>query len=185
MKVAMKNPKLVVDEKSKDFAKWKDTILLDEEILLEALAFDLTLDSPYELLSQYVDILNISNLSVRKGAWAFVNDSCRTMLSIMFPTKVIAMAAIHWAAKIDKSPIPGPKNWKNEGFEEGSELKWWEYPEINGSISDIMDASKVMLDFYESQTNEPLVQTSSHPDAKRKTGTHENEPLVKKPRIDS
>lgn len=185
MKVAMKNPKLIVDEKSKDFAKWKDTILLDEEILLEALAFDLTLDSPYELLSQYVDILNISNLSVRKGAWAFVNDSCRTMLSIMFPTKVIAMAAIHWAAKIDKSPIPGPKDWKNEDFEEGSELKWWEHPEINGSISDIMEASKIMLDFYESQTNERLTQVSTLTDVKRKSVNHENEPSSKKLRLDS
>lgn len=134
-KVALKNPKLVVDEQSKDYWRWRDNILLNEDILLEAICFDMTLDSPYELLSSYVEKLDINHMSsLKRCAWAFVNDSARTTLSIMFPTEVISAAAIYWASKYTKNDIPI--------------TAWWEDLGINKA--DIKEACNIMVDLYES-----------------------------------
>ena len=40
-RVAQKQPNLVVDEQNKEYWKWRDTILHNEDVLLEALCFDL------------------------------------------------------------------------------------------------------------------------------------------------
>lgn len=134
-KIALKNPKLVVDEQSKDYWRWRDNILLNEDILLEAICFDMTLDSPYELLSAYVERLGVNHLSsLKRCAWAFVNDSARTTLSIMFPTKVIAAAAIYWASKYTKNEIPI--------------IAWWEDLDIDKA--DIKESCNIMVDLYES-----------------------------------
>jgi transcription initiation factor TFIIIB Brf1 subunit/transcription initiation factor TFIIB len=134
-KIALKNPKLVVDEQSKDYWRWRDNILLNEDILLEAICFDMSLDSPYELLSAYVERLGVNHLSsLKRCAWAFVNDSARTTLSIMFPTKVIAAAAIYWASKYTKNEIPISA--------------WWEDLDIDKA--DIKESCNIMADLYES-----------------------------------
>lgn len=189
-KVASKNLKLFVDEQSKEFWRWKDTILLNEEVLLEALAFDLTLDSPYVLLSKFVEFLNIPNTAVRKGAWAFVNDSCRTTLCVMFPTKVIAAAAIHWALMINKTEAPISLKWKDKGAE--SPDHWWEHSFINVEENDMVEACKVMVDHYESQTTGvqtqpkiPQSSSNSNTDAKRKQTDEEATIVSKKPKLDS
>lgn len=139
-KIASKNLKLVVDEQSKDYWRWRDIILLNEDILLEALCFDLTLDSPYSLLSNYVDKLGVGHLTaLKKCAWAFVNDSCRTTLCIMFPTKVISAAAIYWASKYTKNDIPASPL---------GETAWWDLIDVDKSA--IKEACNIMADLYES-----------------------------------
>lgn len=138
-KIASKNPKLIVDEQSKDYWRWRDIILLNEDILLEALCFDMSLDSPYSLLSNYVDKLGVSHLSaLKKCAWAFVNDSCRTTLCVMFPTNVISAAAIYWASKYTKNDIPTLPQ----------DSCWWDL--ISVDKSDIKEACNIMADLYES-----------------------------------
>lgn len=116
VKVAQKDHRAVVDEQSKDFWRWRDCILYGEGFFLEVLCFDLTLDSPFEHLSYYVKKLGINHVrEVCKTAWEFVTDSCKTPLCLMFSTNTIALAAIYWAAKHNKTPIDYQKETKAKG----------------------------------------------------------------------
>lgn len=99
-RVAQKNPSLVVDDSSKDYWRWRDTLLLNEDVLLEALCFDLSVESPHKLLFDLLKRLEAEhNKKLRNAAWAFVNDSCLTMLCLLFNCRTIAAAAIYCAAK--------------------------------------------------------------------------------------
>lgn len=176
-KIASKNPKLVVDEQSKDYWRWRDTILLNEDILLEALCFDMSLESPYSLLSTYVEKLGVSHLSaLKKCAWAFVNDSCRTTLCIMFPTKVISAAAIYWASKYTKNDIPVPHS---------GDSNWWDLIDVDKA--DIKESCNIMADLYESllgsyqaDVTQKYVRVTSPQDLQRSNGAHEESADLKR-----
>lgn len=188
-KVALKNPNLVVDEQSREFWRWKDLILVNEELLLEALTFDLTLESPYAILSKFVDFLNIPEPSVRKSAWAFVNDSCRTSLCVIFPTSVIAAAAIRWSLTINHAQPPDPSKWRDPNKTQNSSTLWWEHPFVNVSKDDLDESVSVMMDFYETHTNSAQPKpaaTSQEVPEKRKADSSDNshEPGQKKPKLE-
>jgi hypothetical protein len=59
---AAKNEKLVLDEQSKDFQRWRDIILYDEGVLLEAICFDLSVEHPYHYLLLYINELRGQSL---------------------------------------------------------------------------------------------------------------------------
>lgn len=168
-KIASKKPKLVVDEQSKDYWRWRDTILLNEDLLLEALCFDMSLDSPYSVLSSYVETLGVSHLpALKKCAWAFVNDSCRTTLCVMFPTKVVSAAAIYWASKYTKNDIPPSSS--------GSSC-WWDRIEVDKS--QIKEACNIMADLYESllgsyqaDVTQKYIRVTSPQDLQRQNGSN-------------
>lgn len=153
-KVASKDSKLQIDEQSRDFWQWKDTILVNEEILLEALTFDLTLDSPYAMLSEIVGKLKLPQ-EFCKGLWAFVNDSCFTPLCIMYPTNVILAAGIQWGSKLKKLDIP-------EVVDElsGEKVNWMEHSCLGVNPDDVNEACEIMVAFYEMQTNNTGVRAS-------------------------
>ncbi|KAB8338782.1 hypothetical protein FH972_021727 [Carpinus fangiana] len=99
-RVAQKKPELIIDEQSKDFWRWRDTLLLYEDVLLEALCFDLAVESPHKLLFELIKTLRIEhNKKLRTAAWSFVNDSALTTLGIRFSCKTIASAAVYCAAR--------------------------------------------------------------------------------------
>jgi protein BUR2 len=99
-RVAQKNANLVVDEQSKDYWRWRDTLLLNEDILLEHLCFDLTVECTHTLLFELIKKLKqASNKELRNAAWAFVNDSSMTVLCLRFPPRVVAHAALYFGAK--------------------------------------------------------------------------------------
>ena len=58
-KVAQKNAKLIIDEQSKEYWRWKDSILTYEEVMLEQLTFDLMIDNPYRHLFEILGQLDI------------------------------------------------------------------------------------------------------------------------------
>ncbi|ODQ65580.1 hypothetical protein NADFUDRAFT_82607 [Nadsonia fulvescens var. elongata DSM 6958] len=121
VKVAMKNFKLLITEQSKDFWRWRDVIIYMEEILLEGLCFDLNLESPFAYLEKYVDQLEINNVAVLcKSAWAFVNDSARTYLGIVFPANIIAGAGLYWAAKYNNTHYRLPKSLERKALTSNS-----------------------------------------------------------------
>ena len=100
VRVAQKNPNKVVDEQDKEYWRWKDTILQYEDLLLEANCFDLSLEPPYKTLSEFLLFFGEeNNKRLRNAAWAFVNDSCLTMLCLLFPSRTIAASALYAAAK--------------------------------------------------------------------------------------
>ncbi|KAE8145508.1 cyclin-like protein [Aspergillus avenaceus] len=99
-RVAQKQSNLVVDEQSKEFWRWRDTILHHEDLLLEALCFDLQLDQPYRILYDFICFFGVNeNKAIRNAAWAFVNDSMFTVLCLQFTPRVIAAAALYAAAR--------------------------------------------------------------------------------------
>ena len=100
VKVAQKDPSKVVDEQDREYWRWKDNILLYEDRLMEALCFDFSLEPPYKTLFELLLRFSVEdNKKLRNAAWAFINDSCMTVMCLLFPSKTIAAGALYAAAK--------------------------------------------------------------------------------------
>jgi len=113
----------------------RDKILTHELIVLQTVAFDMTIEHPYKYLLMYVKQIQ-GNRNLAQVAWNFVNDSLRTTLCMQFKPQLIAAAAIYLASKFLKYQLPeGPK-------------PWWEV--FNAKIEDLEEISNQILDLYES-----------------------------------
>lgn len=140
----------MVDEQSKEFWRWKDSILLYEELMLELLTFDVVLDSPYTHLYHLLKRLDLEqNKDLRNCAWAFVNDSQLTTLGLSIPAKDLAIGAVFFAARFTGNTI--------EDDEWGT--PWWEH--VGGNGERIIKAVTVLHDFY---TNNPIKKSDSPQD---------------------
>lgn len=138
-RVAQKNPDLIVDEQDKEFWRWRDTILSEEDRLLESLCFDLQLDQPYRLLFDFMCYYNMQdNKRLRNAAWAFLNDSHTTTMCLRFPAKVIAGVAFYGGAAQAEVQLPDDRQGR----------PWWEHLDLD--ILDISDAWNLMAECYES-----------------------------------
>ena len=142
VKVAQKNPSKVVDEQDKEYWRWKDNILQLEDILLEAICFDLSVDPPYKTLFDFLVYFGEEeNKKLRNTAWAFINDSCLTMLCLLFSSRAIAASALYAAAKHCGVRFRDDENGR----------PWWEVVGIE--LRDIRRACNYMAGVYE---NSPL-----------------------------
>lgn len=95
-RVASKKPKMIVTEETPELWKWRDRILFDEEVVLEMLCFDMSLESPYVELDKLASKLGIAQeQAVLSSAKAFIDDSTRTPLSLVYATKHIVSGALH------------------------------------------------------------------------------------------
>ncbi|KAG0371212.1 Cyclin- protein fam58a [Gamsiella multidivaricata] len=72
---------------------------------------------------------------LKQVAWAFINDSLRTTLCLLYPPKIIALAALHIAAK-----------YLDENLNEALGDIWRELFEPD--VQDIQDAANEILDQY-------------------------------------
>lgn len=131
---AQKSPDLVVDDNSKEFWRWRDVILFNEELVLEALCFDLSVDHPYKPLLSFVRQFNLSK-KLAQTSWAFVNDSLRTTLCVQYRPHVIAAAAMYVAAKFTSETLP-----------QADGKAWWQV--VDADIHEIKDISNEILDQY-------------------------------------
>lgn len=105
-------------------------ILECEFFLLEVLDCCLIVYHPYRCLTQYIsDIGQESTLLAT--SWKIVNDSYRSDLCLLQPPYLIALAAIHMAAVIQKKDI---RPW---------------FAELNVDMSKILEITKTMLALYE------------------------------------
>ena len=106
-RVAQKQPNLVVDEQSKEYWKWRDTILHNEDVLLEALCFDLQIEQPYRILYDFLCYYKVQgNKQLRNSSWAFLNDSHVTIMCLLFSPKTIAGAALYAGARWSDIAFP-------------------------------------------------------------------------------
>ncbi|OJJ39135.1 hypothetical protein ASPWEDRAFT_57642, partial [Aspergillus wentii DTO 134E9] len=137
-RVAQKQPNMVVDEQSKEFWKWRDTILHHEDMLLEALCFDLQLEQPYRILYDFICFFGVSESKpLRNAAWAFVNDSMFTVLCLQFTPRTIAAAALYAAAR-----------HCDVGFQDDDQGRsWWE--QIDVDLTQVRRACTRMAQLYE------------------------------------
>jgi protein BUR2 len=135
-RVAQKNPQLLVDEQTKDFWRWRDTILLNEDVVLEVLCFDLTFDSPYRTLHNLIKYYSVQhNKQLRDSAWSFINDSNMTQLCLLYTSRTIACAALYCGAKHADVAFPDERG-----------RPWWEVQRV--TLLDIRKACNYMADFY-------------------------------------
>jgi protein BUR2 len=138
VRVALKDPNKVVDEQTKDFWKWRDTIIMNEDQLLEVLCFDLHLESPYRILYDLLKEMNVHhNKRLRDAAWAFINDTNMTQACLLFTARAIAGTALYFAAsKVDQELPDGP-----------DKQPWWKAHRVR--LLDIQRAMNYMADFFE------------------------------------
>lgn len=105
-------------------------------MLLENLCFDLTIESPYKILYDYLRYFNVQqHKRLRDSAWSFINDSNQTQLCLLFTSKVIAGAALYCGAK-----------HVGQKFEDERGRPWWEVQQL--SLMEIRRACNYMADFY-------------------------------------
>ncbi|KAK6333206.1 hypothetical protein TWF718_011028 [Orbilia javanica] len=144
-RTAQKNDQIIIDEQSKEYWKWHDTIMFTEEYMLAALCYDFNVEKPYKLLQDYLQLIKVENgaakeKDIMKVAWAFINDSHLTVLCLMFPASTIAGAALYMSAKFNDT-----------AFKDKDDKPWWEVIGVN--LIDIKKACNQMADLYE---NNPL-----------------------------
>ena len=135
-KVAQKNTKLIIDERSKEYWRWRDSILTYEEIMLEQLTFDLMIDNPYRHLYEclrHIGLLHNKNL--RQAAWAFLNDACLTAVPLLNDAREIAIAATFFASIHLSQPI-----------DDINGEPWWKF--LKGDEDRCARAIGVMRQFY-------------------------------------
>ncbi|RKP06037.1 cyclin-like protein [Thamnocephalis sphaerospora] len=126
---ALKTP--TVDEKERD--KWCNVIVYGEATLLEAICFDLVVEHPYVHLLVFVQEQKVPD-QISHAAWAFVNDSLRTPLCIMYPPRTIAAAALH-AAGLRVGVL---------GRTTPDGLEWWQLMGV--SLADVEEAVLMMVE---------------------------------------
>ncbi|MCJ1318505.1 hypothetical protein MMC15_003835 [Xylographa vitiligo] len=142
VRVAQKNPGKVVDEQDKEYWRWRDTILHMEDILLEAVCFDLSLEPPYKTLFELLCFFGEeNNKRLRNAAWAFVNDSCLTMLCLLFSSRGIAASALYAAAR----------HCEVRFLDDAEGRPWWET--VGVELRSLRRAGNYMAGIYE---NTPL-----------------------------
>lgn len=137
VRVAQKNPNLVIDEQSKDWWKWRDTILYNEDILLDVLCFDLTIEAPHK---QFFDMLKFyrveHNKQLRNSGWAFITDSNTTQLCLLASSRTIAVAALFAGARLHEVKLPDHHG-----------RPWWEAQQVR--LKDMLKATNYMCKSYE------------------------------------
>ncbi|KAH8163750.1 hypothetical protein CIB48_g4479 [Xylaria polymorpha] len=135
-KVAQKNPKLIVDEQSKEYWRWRDSILMYEEVMLECLTFDVMIDNPHFKLYEFLGQVGlIHNKNLRHAAWAFCNDSCLTVLPLLMEARDIAIASIFFASTFTTEPV-----------EDQNGEPWWRA--LGANECHCIKAIEVLKEFY-------------------------------------
>ncbi|TPX16731.1 uncharacterized protein E0L32_003672 [Thyridium curvatum] len=135
-KVAQKNPKLIIDEQSKEYWRWRDSILMYEELMLEVLTFDLMVTNPYEQLWNQLNRLNLLNSKrIRAAGWTFCNDAALTVLPLLMDARDIAIASIFFA-----STLTGEK------IADSGDEPWWKF--LRADEDKVARAIDVMEAFY-------------------------------------
>lgn len=149
--MAQKNAKLIIDEQSKEYWRWRDSILTYEEVMLEALTFDLFVENPYQRLYEHLNALDaVHNKRLRESAWAFCNDACLTVLPLLMEARDISVAAVFFASTVTQSPIPDQKG-----------EAWWRA--LRGDEALMMKAVSLLSDFYSENPLRKQAPTSGSP----------------------
>ncbi|OZJ01819.1 hypothetical protein BZG36_04810 [Bifiguratus adelaidae] len=129
---AQKNDKLTLPEGSPDYERWRNTILRNEQMLLEATCFDLTLEHPYKSLINFTQESGVSK-EISQSAWGIVNDSLRFPFCLLFRSNLIAAAAVYLAHLL----YPEDKSLKDG---------WWESFNVTKHAAE--DVANELLDQF-------------------------------------
>lgn len=112
--------------------------MLNEDVLLEMLCFDMTIEPPHKQLFEMLKFYRLeNNKSLRNAAWAFVTDSNMTQLCLICTSRTIAVAALFASARMCQVKIPDSRENK----------PWWE--EQGVTSKDVLKAINYMGENYE------------------------------------
>lgn len=141
-RVAQKNPNLIIDEQSKDWWRWRDCVLYNEDVLLETLCFDFTVESPHRQLFEMLKWYGLEhNKRLRNAAWSFVTDSNNTQLCLLCNSRTIAMAGLYAACRYCDVAIPDDSKGR----------PWWEAQHVR--MKDVRKAIEYMCASYDPESN--------------------------------
>eukprot|EP00741_Cyanophora_paradoxa_P012658 tig00020614_g12229.t1 len=129
---------------SQEFWELKEKVLITERVLLQTIAFDLTVEHPYKHLLAYVKKID-GTKELAQVAWNFVNDSFRTSLCLQFAPRIIAAAAIYLAAKFLRINLQNGQNSQGP--------PWWQM--FDAKMDEMKNISNQILDLYESGQGGP------------------------------
>ncbi|KAI0463883.1 hypothetical protein LJB42_002891 [Komagataella kurtzmanii] len=102
VKISSKDPQKQVDEQTKDFWQWRDTIIRNEEIVLLYLCFDVSPESPYRKSQHAVREaefpkqlnagipLKVSPELIFRESCSFYEECCKLALLVLFGANVVA-----------------------------------------------------------------------------------------------
>ncbi|CCG84089.1 protein of unknown function [Taphrina deformans PYCC 5710] len=154
-KTAQKNDAAIIDEQSKDYWRWRDVILYNEELLLEALCFDLIIDHPYSQLKEYWRQFN-GGREVAKTAWACANDTYRTTIHLCYDSNTIALACLYYASIFSGQVLDDVDN-----------KPWYQTTNIN--MDTVIEIITIMVELYEN--SQQVVKDGYDPKALAVAGT--------------
>ncbi|TFK76472.1 cyclin-like protein [Pluteus cervinus] len=158
---------------SKEVDQSQTTILLTEEVLLEALCFDFVVENPHAELVGLFDSCNVDPL-IQEYAWSLAHDSYRTPLCILYPPKVIAAACYILAQRIYDGPnspsldarisasapsasLPTPPTHKPPS-PDASRFAIEHYSFNEAEVLSVSEALNILLEFYSVQEAQPHLQ---------------------------
>lgn len=152
-RVAQKNPNLIIDEQSKDWWRWRDCVLHNEDVLLETLCFDLTVESPHRQLFEMLKFYGVEhNKRLRNAAWSFVTDSNNTQLCLLCNSRTIAIAGLYAACRYCDVALADDSKGR----------PWWEAQHVR--LKDIRKAIEYMCTSYD-PTSKKINGVSTGPGA--------------------
>lgn len=137
-RVAQKDPNLMIDEQSKEFWKWRETIQHHENLMLEVLCFDLDIGLPYHPLYEFLKLYQIQeNKRLRNIAWAVVNDSFTTILCLLVQPQSVAGGALYIGLNHAKIKLDDDEYGRS----------WWE--QLGLDVEEMAVVIEMMLQTYE------------------------------------
>jgi len=139
-----------VKPQTPEFDELRDKILVNERILLDVVALNLSVEHPYKHLCAYVKSIK-GDRALLQFAWNFLNDSLSTTLCLQYKPQLIASAAIYLASKYLQYKLP-------EGLLPG-ETPWWEV--LDAKIEDLKVISNQILDLYDAPPDVGLLPDSN------------------------
>ncbi|KAI9594989.1 cyclin-like protein [Syncephalis fuscata] len=123
--------------------KWCNVVVYGEASLLEAICFDLVVEHPYIHLLLFVQKHKVPD-QISHAAWAFLNESLRSPLCVLYPPSTIAAAALHAAGLrvgvLGRASPDGPE--------------WWQLMDV--PLADVEEAVLMMVEESVRTEKEPL-----------------------------
>ncbi|KAF9519975.1 hypothetical protein BS47DRAFT_914482 [Hydnum rufescens UP504] len=135
---------VIVDEHGPAVTAWMKTITACEEILLETLCFDLTVEHPHNDLLNAAEVLQTPE-QLLAYVWSVMNDTFRTPLCVLFAPRVIASASyilcLNWMA-------PGVPLMDTETGPQAAAIYDAFGLERPHEVAQISEVLPLLLDFY-------------------------------------
>lgn len=142
---------------SDKYNTFRQQVLVAERLVLQTIAFDLTVEHPHRFLQEHGTVIACKEEERKKliqTAWYFVNDSFASTVCLQYRPQLIAAAAIYLAAK----------NLKIE-LKSNTDKEWWQNANIKPE--ELTDTTTQILEAF--PTPEPSSSSGNTSNAESPT----------------